>query len=161
MYIQICISSLFYTNLYIFIILYKSVYLYNWIQNQSVYLYYFIQNLNRLSIRSTTINARINIYSKFVWIILCAILAANIFCTRYWLPKFCVQGIGCQRSVYKVYLPVNVLCTGYWLPTFCVQKNTRHRTNSNFNTPLFNNSKTQKCYLYEVIPIWNRLPKLL
>ena len=26
--------------------------------------------------------------------------------------------------------------------------NTRHRTNSNFDTPLFNNSKTQKCYLY-------------
>ena len=30
--------------------------------------------------------------------------------------------------------------------------NTRHRTNSNFNTPLFNHSKTQKCYLYQVIP---------
>ena len=27
--------------------------------------------------------------------------------------------------------------------------NTRHRTNSNFNTPLFNHSKTQKCYLYQ------------
>ena len=40
--------------------------------------------------------------------------------------------------------------------------NTRHRTNSNnFNTPLFNHSKTQKCYLYQVIPIWNSLPKLL
>ena len=25
--------------------------------------------------------------------------------------------------------------------------NTRHSTNSNFNTPLFNHSKTQKCYL--------------
>ena len=25
--------------------------------------------------------------------------------------------------------------------------NTRHRTNTNFNTPLFNHSKTQKCYL--------------
>ena len=37
--------------------------------------------------------------------------------------------------------------------------NTRHRTNSNFNTPLFNLSKTQKCYLYQVIPIWNSLPK--
>ena len=33
--------------------------------------------------------------------------------------------------------------------------NTRHRTNSNFNTPLLNHSKTQKCYLYQVIPIWN------
>ena len=31
--------------------------------------------------------------------------------------------------------------------------NTRHRTNSNFNTPLFNHSKTQKCYLYQVIPL--------
>ena len=39
--------------------------------------------------------------------------------------------------------------------------NTRHRTNNNFNTPLFNQSKTQKCYLYQVIPIWNSLPKLL
>ena len=36
--------------------------------------------------------------------------------------------------------------------------NTRHRTNNNFSTPLFNNSKTQKCYLYQVIPIWNSLP---
>ena len=36
--------------------------------------------------------------------------------------------------------------------------NTRHRTNSNFNTPLFNHSKTQKCYLYQVIPIWSSLP---
>ena len=35
---------------------------------------------------------------------------------------------------------------------------TRHRTNSNFNTPLFNHSKTQKCYLHQVIPIWNSLP---
>ena len=39
--------------------------------------------------------------------------------------------------------------------------NTRYRTNSNFNTPLFNRSKTEKCYLYHVIPIWNSLPKLL
>ena len=39
--------------------------------------------------------------------------------------------------------------------------NTRHRTNSNFNTRLFNHSKTQKCYLYKVIPIWNSLPKFL
>ena len=35
--------------------------------------------------------------------------------------------------------------------------NARHRTNSNFNTPLFNDSKTQKCYLYQVIPIWSSL----
>ena len=39
--------------------------------------------------------------------------------------------------------------------------NTRHRTNSNVNTPLFNNSKTQKCYLYQVIPIWNCLKSSL
>ena len=39
--------------------------------------------------------------------------------------------------------------------------NTRHRTNSNFNTPLFNHSKTQKCYLYQVISIWNSLPNSL
>ena len=39
--------------------------------------------------------------------------------------------------------------------------NTRHRTNSNFNTPRFNHSKTQKCYLYQVIPIWNSLPNSL
>ena len=39
--------------------------------------------------------------------------------------------------------------------------NTRRRTNSNFNTPLFNHSKTPKCYLYQVIPIWNSLTKLL
>ena len=39
--------------------------------------------------------------------------------------------------------------------------NTRHRTNTNFNTPLFNHSKTQKCYLYKVIPILNSLPKFL
>ena len=38
--------------------------------------------------------------------------------------------------------------------------NTRHRTNSNFNTPLFNHSKTKKCYLYQVISIWNCLPNL-
>ena len=35
--------------------------------------------------------------------------------------------------------------------------NTRHRTDSNFNTPLFNHSKTQNCYLYQVIHIWNSL----
>ena len=39
--------------------------------------------------------------------------------------------------------------------------NTRHRANSNFNTPLFNHSKTQKCYLHQVIPIWNSLPNSL
>ena len=39
--------------------------------------------------------------------------------------------------------------------------NTRHRTNSNFNTPLLIHSKTQKCYLYWVIPIWNSLPNSL
>ena len=37
--------------------------------------------------------------------------------------------------------------------------NTRNRTNSNFNAPLFNHSKTQKSHLYQVIPIWNSLPK--
>ena len=36
--------------------------------------------------------------------------------------------------------------------------NARHRNNSNFNTPLFNHSNTQKCYLYQVIPICNSLP---
>ena len=39
--------------------------------------------------------------------------------------------------------------------------NTRYRTNSNFNTSLFNHSKTQKCSLYQVIPIWNSLPELI
>ena len=39
--------------------------------------------------------------------------------------------------------------------------NTRHRTNSNFNTILFSHSKTPKCYLYQVIPIWDSLTKLL
>ena len=39
--------------------------------------------------------------------------------------------------------------------------NTRHRTDSNFDTLVFNHSKIQKCYLYQVIPIWNSLPKLL
>ena len=39
--------------------------------------------------------------------------------------------------------------------------NTRHRTNSNFNTPLFIHSKIQKCYLYQIIPIWNSLPNSL
>ena len=39
--------------------------------------------------------------------------------------------------------------------------NTRHRTNSNFNTPLFNHSITQKCDLYQVISIWNSLPNSL
>ena len=39
--------------------------------------------------------------------------------------------------------------------------NTRHRTNSNFNTPLFNYSKTQKCYLYQVMTMWNSLPNSL
>ena len=35
--------------------------------------------------------------------------------------------------------------------------NTRLRINFNFNTLLFNHSKGQKCYLYQVIPIWNSL----
>ena len=35
---------------------------------------------------------------------------------------------------------------------------TRHRSNNNFNTALFNHSKTQKCFLYQVIPIRNSLP---
>ena len=39
--------------------------------------------------------------------------------------------------------------------------NTGHRTNINFNAPLFNHSKSQKFYLYQVIPIWNSLPSLL
>ena len=39
--------------------------------------------------------------------------------------------------------------------------NTRHKTNSNFDTPLFNHAKTEKCYLYQVIPIWNSLPNYL
>ena len=39
--------------------------------------------------------------------------------------------------------------------------NTRHRTNSNFNTPRFNHSKIQNFYLYQVIPIWNSLPNSL
>ena len=46
--------------------------------------------------------------------------------------------------------------------------NTRHRTNSNFNTPLLNHStgdvncaNTQKCYLYQVIPIWDSLTRSL
>ena len=39
--------------------------------------------------------------------------------------------------------------------------NKRHITNNNFNTPLFNHSKTQKCYLYQVIPIWNSQPSSL
>ena len=38
---------------------------------------------------------------------------------------------------------------------------TRHRTNSNFNTPLFNHSKAQKCYLYQESTIWNSLPNSL
>ena len=37
----------------------------------------------------------------------------------------------------------------------------QYSINSNFNTPLFNHSKTQKCYLYQVIPIWNSLPSSL
>ena len=40
--------------------------------------------------------------------------------------------------------------------------NTRHRINSNLNILLsINHSKTQKCFLYHVIPIWNNLPCLL
>ena len=39
--------------------------------------------------------------------------------------------------------------------------NTWHRTNSDFNTPLFTHSKNPKFYLYQVIPLWNSLPKLL
>ena len=37
--------------------------------------------------------------------------------------------------------------------------NTRHRTNNNFNTPLFNRSKSQNLFLYRLITIWNSLPK--
>ena len=40
-------------------------------------------------------------------------------------------------------------------------QDTGHRTNSYFNTPLFNDSKTPKYYVYQVIHIWNSLPKLL
>ena len=32
--------------------------------------------------------------------------------------------------------------------------NTRHKTMSHFNTPLFNNLQTHKCYLHQVIPMW-------
>ena len=39
--------------------------------------------------------------------------------------------------------------------------NTRHRTNRYLNTPLFNHSKTQKRYLYQVVPIQNSLPNSL
>ena len=39
--------------------------------------------------------------------------------------------------------------------------NTRHRTNSNFNTALFNHSKTQKYHLFQLIHIWKSIPKLL
>ena len=39
--------------------------------------------------------------------------------------------------------------------------NTKHKTNSNFNTPLFNYAKTQKRFLHQVIPIGNSLPSSL
>ena len=39
--------------------------------------------------------------------------------------------------------------------------NTRHRTNSNFNTPSLIIQKLKNCYLYQVIPIWNSLPDSL
>ena len=39
--------------------------------------------------------------------------------------------------------------------------NTRYRKHCNFNTPHFNHSKTQKCYLYQLIPVWNSLPSSL
>ena len=38
---------------------------------------------------------------------------------------------------------------------------TRHRTNCNFNSSLFNHSKTKKYYFYQVIQIWNSLPSSL
>ena len=37
---------------------------------------------------------------------------------------------------------------------------TRHRINSNFNTPLFNHSTTQKCYLYQVYSYMEQPTKL-
>ena len=45
----------------------------------------------------------------------------------------------------------------FWVP----YAHTRHRTNGNFNTLLFNHSKTQKYYLYPVIAIWKGLPSSL
>ena len=39
--------------------------------------------------------------------------------------------------------------------------NTKHKTNSNFNTPLFNHTKTQKYFFHQVIPIWNSLQNSL
>ena len=36
--------------------------------------------------------------------------------------------------------------------------NTKPRTNSNFNTPLFNHLKTHQCYLNKVSTMWNSLP---
>ena len=46
--------------------------------------------------------------------------------------------------------------------------NTRHRTNCNFNTPIFNNYSLLTIYIMgitwgitQVMPIWNSLPKLL
>ena len=39
--------------------------------------------------------------------------------------------------------------------------NTRHKTNNNFNSPIFNDSKTQKFNFYHLIPISNSLPSSL
>ena len=38
---------------------------------------------------------------------------------------------------------------------------TRLKINNNFNNPLCIHSKTQKCFLYQVIPIWNNLQSSL
>ena len=55
---------------------------------------------------------------------------------------------------------INISKTNYLLISHLICT-TPDTINSNFNTPLFNHSKTQKCYLYQVIPIWNSLPNSL
>ena len=55
---------------------------------------------------------------------------------------------------------INISNTNYLLINHLICT-TPDRINSNFNTPLFSHSKTQKCYLYQVIPIWNSLPNSL
>ena len=75
-------------------------------------------------------------------------------------------------SIYDYFTVLNAFNTNtlnfhqYFKDKLCSHQpshmyNTRHRINSNFNVQLFNHPKTQKFYLYQVIPIWNSLPSSL
>ena len=114
-------------------------------------------------------------YALLAWGILGRTNAAKIECAHRRTRKLLTDynhRILCFHSIYDYFALLNAFNTNtlnfhkYFKDKLSSHQtshlhNSRHRTNSNFNTPFFNHTKTQKCYLSQVIPIWNSLKNSL